>query len=241
MIDIYNITKEGSDYLAFLLLNQTTPSKSKVKVSSEGLRETFTRKEDLPKFDNVHNLQFTVELRKEAEIWFPNERQMNNWKAKYDWLGGVYVERTPKNLIFRLSVKAFNEWEALAKGYRIIFRLMDQLETAYGIELGHPIMTRKPHYTIVGDKVAESVADSMTVRVKDIGHIDKSKDTGELEYYTPELVGDYIRLPVTVKEIREHQQTQQTQLNQITEVLDFLAKDKLKKETINSDPGEMFG
>lgn len=240
--DFYNLTPMGVKYLGKLLIAQLDSGKSKVKVIPEGVRETFTSSADLPKFDNLHNLQFKAQIRKDVELWFPNTKQMKSWLSKYDWFGKIYVEKTTRNLIFRMAVTATNEWEALAKGYQAIFRLTDLLESTYGLELGHPISTRKPHYTIVGDKVAEAISDHMNVYVPDVGHIDKSKDRGELELYTAEDIGTYIRQSRTIKEIREHQMTQQGQLNEVIELLDHLVDEKKKIDPFKpmQDEGEMF-
>ncbi len=179
---------------------------------------------DPPRFDNLHSIQFKALIHKEGTIWFPNEAQLKGWCKGYDWFNDVLVEKTSKHLIFRFRLKARDEWQALANGYRIVTRLMEQIEQAYGTLLGHPILISKPHYTVTGDPVANAVGDSMRVTVPDIGHIDKS-DEKELEYRTPELVGQYIKMPITVNEMRSHQLRQQEQLNALVDAVDVLAQE----------------
>ena len=60
--DFYRITQCGIDYLGKIMIGQIETSKSKVKEKSHTMRETFTRskikKEGMPEFDNLHNIQF---------------------------------------------------------------------------------------------------------------------------------------------------------------------------------------
>lgn len=167
------ITEKGVEYL----------SKKYAKKPSDRVR---------PRFANVHQVQYTVPIIKVAEIFFPNSAQMKGWVRKWDWIGEVYVEETPKNLIFRLKVEASSEWEATVKARNTVDRLCEHLEKGYGVVLGRPKMSRKPHYVVVGDPVARTVGDHMRVSVPDVGHIDKS-DEQELEFDSPELVAMYMR------------------------------------------------
>jgi predicted transcriptional regulator len=226
--DFYKITQPGLDNLAKLLMSQTNEALTTVNASSQPplkhLHESFTKPSDLPRFDNLHNVEFKAKIKKDAEIWFPNETQLNNWVKKWGYMKGVLVEKTTQYVHFRMRYEASSSDEAWVRAYQVLFELITHLEGQYGMDLGHPITTRVPHHTIVGDSVAEEVSKHGPVYLKDVGHIDRSHDEGELEYYTQDDVKAYIRMPRTLAGIRAHQEAQQGQMNAITEQLDYLVE-----------------
>jgi len=85
---------------------------------------------------------------------------------------------------------------------------------------GMPRLVREPHYTIHGDPVAK--VQQAPVYVPGVGHVDRSVDEGEIEYYTAKLTEDYIKLPMTVGDIRKEQATQRRVLNELVTAVDDL-------------------
>jgi hypothetical protein len=166
------------------------------------LPKVFTVKKPEARFDNMHNIWFKLKIRKDADIWFPNETQMNNWVKQFGWYGFVKVAKNSKSSIeirFRCD-RQRDPYEATMSAYKILYGMIDLLERTYGLELGHPQMVKRPHYTIRGDPVAKKVKGAV---YSENGHIDHSHDEGEVEYYDSKDVKSYIELPIAVRRLEE--------------------------------------
>ncbi len=162
-----------------------------------GRSEIFT-----PKLDNVHNLSFRIEIKDPKPIYLPNKVQMRGWLKSFDWLGDVLLTRYGDTSIeVRFKIECSNPYEAESRAWQKVHRFVEQIEKAYGIALGQPIMNRKPHYTHIGDTAVEELSRKAITYVKDVGHIDRSNDTSHIEYYTPELSRKYIEMPVTLEAV----------------------------------------
>lgn len=220
-IKLYHITEPGLRELA----------KLRIKVCPSESMQTLIPN---PSFDNLHNLSFKFNIKKHGFIWMANETQLNGMIKKYDWFKDDLItlyggKDYYTSLEIRMRIMADSPHEAIWKAYQRAFRLADMIMDTYGIELGYPVINRKPHFTITNDRTIEDISQKQRIYT-DIGHIDRSHDTGHLEYYNPELAKDYIKMPLTLAEVRNHQIEQQKQLNGMVGVLDDIRKDIKPRE-----------
>jgi len=245
----YVLTQEGLEFL------RDSGSKRFLSGGLDELLKSFTLSAiQTPRFEELHNLSFKFDIRRLGDIWMPNEVQLNNWVKKYDWFGDALVSVYGKSsLEVRFKVKCRDPHEATWRAWNQVLRFAEAFQRAYGVELGYPVMNRRPvHYTHRSDGAVEELSKGGVTYVEGVGHIDRSKDTGELEYYSPEDSKKYILLPRSVDEIKEHQERQREQLNMIVLALDDLRRntprlDTLKKESEDEDvdgslpPKELYG
>lgn len=96
------------------------------------------------------------------------------------------------------------------------FSLMDQAKTiadtlsrdllSYGFVLGPGVLAQKPHFAVL-DPVIDRVTDHIQYS-SDTAKIDRSEGSGELEYFDPESVERYIRMPEIISRIAAHMEAQ---------------------------------
>jgi hypothetical protein len=159
-------------------------------------------------FDNLHNVQFSITVRKDAPLKLPYKAIMNNVTREYGWLANKFLVNIVRNkegksisldIRFRIDEEETPEG-AKAKAWEWVHSVAQYMEHAFGFELGQPQMVRKPHYTIRGDPVAKKVKGAV---YSENGHIDHSHDEGEVEYYNSKDVKSYIELPIAVRRLEE--------------------------------------
>lgn len=227
---INEITELGKDYLVKNVKNL-------VKIPGTATPAIFTGSDkEAPRFHNIHDLSFLFDIRKEAEIWMPNETTLNNdVKARWDWFGDtritVFHGKNGKAVSLQLQtrIEDDNPHRATWLAYQRAGRFSQMLTERLGIELGFPVLNRRPHYTIRGDKAVDEISKRMTIHT-DVGHIDRSHDTGEAEYYTPDNAEKYLKMPMTLDEhsqkldtINATLQRMETNGQQQTEILGRVA------------------
>lgn len=168
------------------------------------LPKIFTPTKKGPQYDNMHNIWYKLKIRKDAEIWFPKQNELNNWVKKFGWYGNVQVAKNDRSSIeirFRCD-RQRDPFEAEVTSRRILDGMINLLEQTYGLELGHPQMIRSPHHTIRGDPVARTVKGEIHGSK---AHINRSFDEGELEFDHKETgpydAKDYLE---TICELPEH-------------------------------------
>lgn len=214
-ITLNEITDKGKEYI----INKTCKS------DLRGSHETFTDQADLGHFDNIHDLSFIFNIREYAEIWMPNEKQLNNdVKVRSDMFGDtritIFYGKNNKavSLQMQIRIKADDPHEATWRAYQKVMAFAEYLYKTVGITLGYPVMNRKPHYTIIGDAAVNEISKRMIIHT-DKGHIDRSHDTGEMEYYTPERAKQYIQMPEILESLNAKvDQSIQTDAQMITAI-----------------------
>jgi hypothetical protein len=202
-ISLNTITEEGKTYLV----------KASCKSINRDSSVTFTGAGQIPQieyghFDNIHQLSFLFNIRREAALWMPNETQLNNdVKKNFDRFGDIGITifkgRGDKavSLQMQLRILARDPHEATWRAYQKVMGFAQYLMESVGFDLGYPVLNRKPHYTIKGDPAVDEISKRMLIHT-DRGHIDRSHDTGEMEYYTPDRAKRYIEMPDTLEELK---------------------------------------
>lgn len=209
-VSFYRIKKPGS---GFLLQTKKNSSETPEKVFSHA-------EKSVPHYDNLHNIHMVVPIIKQGDLaWEPTEKQMKNWTKKYFVLEPYRVEKHGHSISVRFRLDGEkNPWESTVKAYKSVFFLCKLIEDTYGFVFGLPKLVREPHYTIKGDPIAKD--QDKPVYVPGVGHMDKSVDEGELEYYSPKTTELYIRQPLSIEQIREQQRVVIDVMNQLTLAID---------------------
>lgn len=142
-------------------------------------------------FKNLHNIHFNAKVRKDAPIDMPYKAILNNIEREYGWMmGKIFIDivrdtETKKaksvNIRFRIDDEP-TPGDAEAKAWKWVGNVILYLEQTFGMELAYPQLSRRPHFTIEGDPVADAVKGAY---YSENGHVDTS-DEREFETYTRE-------------------------------------------------------
>ncbi len=156
----------------------------------------------LPQVRGVHNVQFKMAIKKDADFWYDHEVALKGWVRRYTWIGNVNVEKTTKHILIRFGIEDPDPWRAAYKALETVLNVKRLLEEAAGYELGDPVQIGKPKWEILGDPVAEKVSEKQVV-VTEHGAIDSTPDPGTLHFYDPEDVMAYLEMPRKIREIEK--------------------------------------
>ncbi|WP_048103657.1 winged helix-turn-helix domain-containing protein [Aciduliprofundum sp. MAR08-339] len=156
----------------------------------------------MPRVRGVHNVQFKMAIKKDADFWYDHEVALKGWVRKYTWIGNVNVEKTTKHIIIRFGVEDPDPWRAAYKALETVLNVKRLLEEAAGYELGDPVQIGKPKWEILGDPVAEEVSKKQVV-VTEHGAIDSTPEPGTLHFYDVEDVITYLEMPRKIREIEQ--------------------------------------
>lgn len=177
----------------------------------------------LPRVRGVHNVQFKMAIKKDADFWYDHEAALKGWVRKYTWIGNVNVEKTTKHIIIRFGIEEPDPWRAAYKALETVLNVKRLLEEAAGYELGDPIQIGKPKWEILGDPVAEKVSEKQVV-VTEHGAIDSTPDPGTLHFYDPNDVETYLRMPREVREIKQEVQEIKQEVQKVPEIVADMMK-----------------
>lgn len=219
---------------------------SKLELDLKGSQQTLTTflpdLSDKAYHDNLHNLSFKYEIIKHGDLmWLPNEKQLQNMIERWGHIGGVKVSlfgkrENPSSMEIRFRLEDRDSHRAMTRAWEIAMNLGKRVMKEYSMILDYPVCNRRPHFTIKGDPDVERIAERMTVYVPGIGHIDRSHDEGELEYYTAEYAKERILMPIRTKELQDGVQRIEGKLDALVNAIGGFT-DKVT-ETLNTVKGK---
>jgi len=186
---------------AFYVL--TEAGKSLLKTCQEIIRRSRSYKGPVFRLHRF-GVKFPVVKPPKIEIdW--KKVKMQNWSKYVGYESELRVEFTGKHLIIWASeLIGRNPNELIAIASLQCTKLALILESKFGMKLDtdKPELSGRPHFAILSDPIAMSVARYMTMS-SEMGVIDSSRGYGELEYWSPEFVHEYFHMPRRVKNIEE--------------------------------------
>ena len=194
------------------------------RLTEKGKREVYNHitggeeGQKLPRVRGVHNVQFKMAIKKDADFWYDHEAALKGWVRKYTWIGNVNVEKTTQHIIIRFGVQERDPWRAAYTALETVLNVKRLLEEAAGYELRDPVQMGKPKWEIIGDPVAEKVSEKQVV-VTEHGAIDGTPEPGTLHFYDPNDVETYLRMPREIREIKQEVKETKEEIQKVPEIV----------------------
>lgn len=149
----------------------------------------------------LHNFVVGYPVLNDAEIIVDWKKVcMNNWYKKVGSFSGHTIERTPdKVIIYANVVEGDNPWELLYLAWRNCDSIIADFESRFKMLFGRGEIIRKPHFGVYGPLLSQ--ASKKFELTTDIGRIDESKGSSEIDFFSPESTADYLLMPSRVARI----------------------------------------
>ena len=165
----------------------------------------------------LHNVEIGFPIVEDAKVRVDWRRvQLRNWAPLIGKIGEITVKKTTRNVFVYPRVRFDdNPWRAFLNAYEEALMVARVLEEKFGMRLGLPFISRKPHFGFQ-DPYAFHIAKHTQVS-SDIGKIDQSEGQGEVEFFSPEHAAEYLAMPLRLRHIEER-------LDQITPILEKITQ-----------------
>ena len=184
------------------------------------------------RFVRLHNVVVKFPILEEPKIEIDWRKvELQNWSQLVGRELGLTVRKNPRSIeVFCDSLEGDDPYQLLLYAFDEANRLAEHLEQKFGMKLGRPCLSRKPHFAIK-DVVAEHLGKFMEFS-DDIGKMDESEGYGELDLYDPNFVKNYL---ITFTSLPSQVQKQKKDLEDIKEILVELSEISAKQtETLET-------
>lgn len=164
----------------------------------------------------LHNIQFTYPVIKEGNLEWEKQWELKGLINKLKKESNATIVLNGNSLsIYISSLIGSNAFELQDKAKNIADGIAEKLKKDFGFELGQGVLVRKPHFTVLNpifDKISRHLEfSSQTAK------IDESEGSGELEFFEPNKVQQFIELPERIEKLENH-------LIRQTEIMDAFSR-----------------
>jgi predicted transcriptional regulator len=152
----------------------------------------------------LHNVSYSYPIVKNSTMPYDKEISvLGYWNKQIKRINNVTIEKTTQHIIIHVgSLIGSDPFELLNKARSMADEIRILLEKDLGFQLGDPVLSRKPHFA-VQDPIANKIVNHVQIST-DQAKLDASEGLGELEYFDPQAVDNYIKLPEKVAALEKH-------------------------------------
>jgi len=165
----------------------------------------------------LHNISYSLEILQDADM--PHDKEISvlgYWNKQIKRLSDATIEKTTKHIIIHIkSLVGSDPYELINKSRTTVEELRIILEKSFKFKLGDPMLIRKPHFAVM-DPLANKIVKHIQVSTEE-AKLDASEGLGELEFFDPVSVDNYIKMPQKIAELENH-------LIKQTEIMDQFSK-----------------
>ena len=177
-ITIYRVTQAGKSFL--------------VGIESRVWRGRVLR---------LHNVYFKYPVLRQPlvpVVW--RKVELTNWTQLVGTELGFRVRKNPRSVeVIAKVVEGKDPYELLLRARDEADRVAAHLESKFGMQLGRPRLSRRPHFGIY-DRVAGSYSKYFQLS-DDVAKIDESEGQGEIDWLDPEHAKEYLLMPGRVQQL----------------------------------------
>jgi len=151
----------------------------------------------------LHNIQFNYPIIKEGSLTPEKQWNLKGLINKLKRESNASIVWNHVSLQINISsLIGSNAFDLENKAKNIADNLIEKLKTEYGFELGRGELSKKPEFAVLNPLI-DKISKQLEFK-SETAKIDESEGSGELEFFEPKKVQQFVEMPERIEKLESH-------------------------------------